>query len=117
MFLASIILFAIAALGGATLAILRLMNRPLPISLAVLHGLLAAIGLILLIVAMIYMAMTNSFVTSALILFIIASIGGAILFFFFHLRNKKLPIALLLGHGLLAIIGFVVLLIFIAGKQ
>lgn len=114
MFLTSIILFAIAALGGATLAVLRLMNKPLPISLAVIHGLFAAAGLILLIVAMIYLAVTNSLVTSALILFIIAAIGGAILFFFFHLRNKSLPIVLVLGHGLLAIIGFIVFLMYVA---
>jgi hypothetical protein len=52
MLIASIILFAIAALGGATLAGTRLTNRPLPFSLALAHGVLAAAGLILLIAAM-----------------------------------------------------------------
>ena len=42
------IVFAIAALGGATLATLHFRGRtPLPMPLALLHGLLAASGLVL----------------------------------------------------------------------
>lgn len=35
MFIASIVLFAVAALGGVALATMRLGNRPLPLGLAV----------------------------------------------------------------------------------
>jgi hypothetical protein len=105
----SSILFAIAALGGITLAALRLGNRPLPFSLAVAHGVLAAAGLALLIVAMVVAAATGAILNVALILFIVAAIGGAILFSF-HLRSRPLPVPLVLGHGLLAVVAFILLL-------
>jgi hypothetical protein len=111
MFIASIVLFAIAALGGATLAVMRLMNRPLPVGLAVVHGLFAAAGLVVLIIAMVSAVATGTLLKAALILFIIAAIGGAIIFLFFHLRGKHLPIPLVLGHGLLAVVAFLLLLI------
>ena len=109
MFIASIVLFAIAALGGITLAAMRLGNRPLPFGLAIAHGVLAAAGLVLLIVAMVVATATGVVLNAALILFIVAAIGGAILFSF-HLRNRSLPVPLVLGHGLLAVVAFVLLL-------
>ena len=109
MFTASIVLFTIAALGGITLAAMRLGNRPLPFSLAVAHGVLAAAGLVLLIVAIVVATTTGVVLNAALILFIVAAIGGAILFSF-HLRSRSLPVPLVLGHGLLAVVAFVLLL-------
>jgi hypothetical protein len=109
MFIASIVLFAIAALGGITLAAMRLGNRPLPFALAIAHGALAATGLVLLIAAMVVAAATGTILNAALIVFIVAAIGGAILFSF-HLRSQPLPVPLVLGHGLLAVVAFVLLL-------
>lgn len=37
MLLASLVLFAIAAVGGATLAVMCITNRPLPLALALVH--------------------------------------------------------------------------------
>lgn len=112
MFIASIVLFAVAALGSITLAAMRLGNRPLPFGLAVAHGIFAAAGFVLLIVAMVGATATGVALNAALILFIVAAIGGAILFSF-HLRAHPLPSPLVLGHGLLAIVAFVLLLSYI----
>jgi hypothetical protein len=107
---ASIILFAIAALGGVVLAVLRISNRPLPLPLAVVHGLVAATALVIFIVTIVGSAMTPTTAAVALILFLIAAIGGAVLFSL-HLSGKKLPLPLVLGHGLLAVVAFILLLI------
>jgi hypothetical protein len=42
---------------------------------------------------------------------VLAALGGATLFLGFHLRQRALPIPLVIGHGLLAVTGFVLLLI------
>ncbi len=109
MLLVSIIVFAIAAFGGATLAYLRFANRPLPLGLALLHGAVAATGLVLLIIALVVAASAPALATVALILFLAAAIGGAILFSF-HLRKKDLPLPLVLIHGVAAVIAFLLLL-------
>ncbi len=106
----SIVLFAIAALGGATLAVLRLANRPLPLALALVHGAFAAAGLIVLIVALVAGGHAATLAVIALIVFIAAALGGFVLFSL-HLAGKTLPVSLVLGHGLIAVVAFVLLLI------
>jgi hypothetical protein len=44
MFIASIVLFVLAALGGITLFIRDIQHKPLPKWLAIMHGLVAIIG-------------------------------------------------------------------------
>jgi len=102
-------LFALAALGGATMAVLRLrgMTRP-PLWLAIAHGALALTGLGFLG----YEAANTVLGTLALAgsaAMVLAALGGATLFFGFHLRGKALPIPFVLGHGLIALTGFVLL--------
>ena len=104
------VLFAIAALGGLALAGLRLSGRELPpLWLALVHGLAAAAGLILLIIAVMGAA-TSVQARWALGLFLAAALGGFALFSF-HLRGRALPVPIVLVHGLIAVIGFVVLLL------
>lgn len=103
------VLFAVAALGGITLATLHLRQRGLPMALAIGHGLLAAAGLVLLIVAVVGGSMGNLLVTS-LALFVIAALGGFALLSF-HLRRLRLPTPVVLIHGLVAVVAFVLLLI------
>ena len=104
------ILFALAALGGATLAAIRLSGKPLPpLWMALGHGAVAAAGLI----TLLYIAATQSIpalAQYALGVFILAALGGATLFAGFHLRNKPLPIPLVIAHGAIAVCGFVLLL-------
>ena len=104
----AIILFAIAALGGLTMAILHFRGRtPPPAWLAVLHGIFAACGLIVLVLAVIQAATHGA--TVALVLLLIAALGGFTLLSF-HIRRRALPNALVIGHALIAVAGFIVLL-------
>jgi hypothetical protein len=109
MLLGSVVLFAMAAVGGATLAVMRLANRPLPLALALIHGAVASAGLVALIAAVVGAVAAGTVPTVALVLFVIAAIGGFTLLSF-HLRKKSLPIPLMLVHGGVAVVAFLVLL-------
>jgi hypothetical protein len=105
------ILFALAAVGGAVMAALRLGGRELPpIALALLHGALAAAGLITLIVTIVG-NVVPTLAVAALIGFIIAALGGFTLLFLFHLKQKALPIPVMLVHAGVAVISFILLLV------
>lgn len=109
MFSTAIILFAVAALGGATMAVLHFRGRAAPpVALAVLHGLLAASGLVVLSLAVLRSG-SGGRPAMALGLFLLAALGGFGLLSF-HLRRRRLPGALVVGHGLLAVAGFLLLL-------
>ncbi len=105
------VLFALAALAGIILAALHLKTKGAPIPLAVIHGLLAAAGLVLLIIGVTQMA-SAGLAGVALVIFVIAALGGFVLFAM-HLKKKMLPSALIVVHGLVAVVAFVVLLIFL----
>lgn len=103
-------LFGLAALGGLLMAGIRLSGteRP-PTWLAMVHGLIAAAGLTLLI----YAALTVGIPPLAQIatgLFIVAASGGAAMNLLYHWKMRPLPIPLMMGHALLAVTGFVLLL-------
>lgn len=104
------ILFGVAALGGVVMAILRFGGKELPpMGLAILHGVVAAAGLVALIVAVLSGG-ASSTATIALVLFLGAAIGGFVLFSY-HLRRKALPIPYVAIHGLVAVVAFVILLL------
>jgi hypothetical protein len=101
----------LAAMGGLTLAWIRLRGAPWPpLWLALGHGFVAAVGIGLLIYAAISEGIP-ALAKVALGIFILAALGGAVLLLAFHLRSKALPIPFVLGHGLLAAIGLVLLLL------
>jgi len=108
--LTALVLFAIAALGGVTMAVMRFRGaeRP-PTGLALLHGAFAAAGIIVLIVAMLS-APNPAQARTALVLFIVAALGGFYLFAQ-HLQKRALPIPVILVHALIAVIGFLILLV------
>jgi hypothetical protein len=107
MLFAAIALFAVAALAGASMAIGHFRgNTPPPVGAAILHGLFAASGLVVLLLAVINVGGASRWAAG---LFLAAALGGFVLLSF-HLRGKALPGGLVVGHGLLAIAGFVVLL-------
>lgn len=112
----AIILFAIAAVGGVVLALIRLSGKPLPpMWLALVHGAVAAAGLVALTLAVIAPGAASG-ARIALGIFVLAAIGGFVLFSF-HLRNKALPIPLVAIHGLVAVVAFVFLLIAYLGHS
>ncbi len=104
------VLFGIAALGGVVMAIMRLTGRELPpMGLAIVHGLFAASGLVALLVAVIGAnAPTQAKIAAGG--FVLAALGGFFLFSF-HLRRKALPVPVVLVHGLVGVVSFVLLLI------
>lgn len=109
MTIASAVLFALAAVGGVALLALRARRdaNP-PLAVAVVHGLAAAAGLVLLIVAAVQQGFPTT-LSISLGLFVVAALGGFVLFAT-HLRDKLLPLALGVVHGLAAVAGFLVLL-------
>jgi hypothetical protein len=106
------VVFAIAAVGGAVMAAMRLQGRELPpLWLALVHGVVAAAGLVLFVQrAMTWNVVPKVFMVS-LIGFVIAALGGFTLLLFFHLKKKPLPIPIMLIHATVAVVSFAVLLI------
>ena len=109
MYRLSILLFAIAALAGVTMAVMHFRSKtaPRPV-LAALHGLFAATGLVVLLLAAIKVGFGGT-TGLALGLLAAAALGGFALLSF-HMRGTALPSGLIVGHGLLAVAGFAVLL-------
>ena len=108
-----VILFAVAAVGGATLAIRKFTGKGMPLSLAAAHGIFAAAGLIALAVN-VYTDSSNKLMNISLVLFIIFALGGFILLSY-HLRKKAHPIALIGIHGAGAVVSFLLLLVSVFG--
>jgi hypothetical protein len=107
---AAVVLFALAAVGGVILAVIRFRGQPYPpLGLALVHGAAAAAGLVALIVA-VAPGTAPSLATTALVLFLIAAGGGFVLFFN-HLRKIALPIWLVVVHALAAVVAFLILLV------
>src|SRR5215472_9175397 len=85
------VLLAIAAIGGAAMAVIRFSGRPHPPAwLAMLHGLLAAAALTLLIFAWFTVGLP-SLGAVALALFVIAAMGGTVLNLNYHWKLLPLP--------------------------
>jgi hypothetical protein len=106
-----VVLFTIAALGGIAMAAIRFgTGRNPPAWLAMVHGMLGAAGLTLLAFAL----FTTSLPSTAMfggILILAAAVGGAVLNLGYHWHGRLLPSGLLIGHALLAVSGYVLLLL------
>ena len=107
----STILLAIAAAGGLIMAGIRFVgDRPPPASLAMLHGFLAAAAVTLLLYAAATVGLPKMALV-ALVLFLAAAGGGAILNLNYHWKQLPLPKGLIIGHAIAAVGGFVLLLV------
>jgi hypothetical protein len=113
------ILFGLAALGGLVMVGIRASkNQNPPTALALGHGLIAAAGLI----TLIYHRLTATSppmpneVNWAIGIFVVAALGGIGMFTLFHLRNRVIPLAFMLVHGLIAAVGLGLLLWAMYGK-
>jgi hypothetical protein len=103
----SVLLFALAAAGGLVLASMHFRGKDRPWTLAVIHGLLAASGLVLLAAAVLGGAAPDQAQLS-FGLFFLAALGGFLLFAF-HLQKRRLPSAVVLIHGGVAAVAFLIL--------
>jgi hypothetical protein len=102
-------LFGIAALGGLTMAAIRVTQKVNPPSwIAMAHGLLAAAGLTLLAWA-VWRVGADNYAQGALAMLLLAAAGGAYL-----MRSTPLPVGFMWGHALLAVLGFGLLLLSIS---
>lgn len=104
-----IAIFAIAAIVGLTMAIAAFQGNFPPVPSAILHGVLAAAGLVLLILA-VFVKGAGGPALWALGFLLVAALGGFTLALAFHARRKLLPKGFVAGHALLAVIGFLLLL-------
>ena len=108
MLFAALACFAMAAAGGATLAFLYFSRGKTPIPIALLHGLLAVSGVILLVIGM-GQGHSGRIFAAALALFLIAALGGLVMFAA-HMHKRPLPVPLLIAHAVFALSGFLALL-------
>ena len=103
------VLLAITALGGLAMAGMRFANRPAPPAwLAMLHGFLAGAAVTLLLYAYFTVGLPR-FAAWALLLFLVAAIGGVVMNLNYHWKNLPLPMGLMIGHAAIAVVGFVLL--------
>jgi peptidoglycan/LPS O-acetylase OafA/YrhL len=106
-------LFAIGALFGIYLLTLVLQNKKTSTGMALIHGLFVAAALITLIV---YSTKNQPSPITSIILFVIAALGGLVLFYR-DVTGQTVPKWLAVLHGLLAVTGFILLLVFTFGNQ
>lgn len=105
MIVTAAILFGIAAIGGVILAF----RSKRPMGLAIVHGAIAATGLVVLIIGVLNGG-AGTLPAIALALFVVAALGGFVLFSF-HLRDRGLPKGLIYVHGFVAVVAEVLLVL------
>lgn len=108
MILYAVIAFAIAALGGILLAAHVLRGKFAPWAISVAHAGLGALGLVLLLVALVQGAASQS-VLIGFVLLLIAALGGFFLASF-HVRKRLPPKGVVVVHAGVAVIGFLTVL-------
>ncbi len=104
----ALICFAIAAILGITFVVKYSSSGSLSTPIALSHGLFGALGLINLIIAA-AKGMTSTVGNIALVIFVIAAIGGFILITN-HLKKGSLPKPLIAIHAAAAVIAFLLLI-------
>lgn len=109
MIIAALVAFAIAAVLGAVVLRSVLRGVPTPKGTAMLHGVFAATGLVLLII---YAIMRAPRPIVPLVLITLAAIGGFVLFRR-DIEGRPLPRFVAVGHALLALIGVTLLVVFV----
>jgi|SRR5690606_13291148 len=106
----SIILFVLAAITGLSILIKWLTKKDASKAVIYSHGIAAAAGLTLLII---YAVLNPAqFPKISLILFILAAIGGFYMFIR-DLQQKASPMFIAFVHALLALSGFIALVLFV----
>ena len=104
-------LLAISAVGGIVMATIRFSGKPHPPAwLAMLHGFLSASALTLLIYAALTVGLPTLALT-AIVLFIVAALGGITMNLNYHWKALPLPKWLVLVHAGIAVVGFICLLL------
>jgi hypothetical protein len=109
MLLLALGLFAVAALGGVLLAYLRVQStRNPPLGVALVHGAVAAAGLLLLLSQVVTGMAVGTLPYAAVGLLVLAALGGFVLFGL-HVRGTPIPLPGVAVHALAAVLGFLAL--------
>ena len=105
MLVAALVCFALAALGGLTMAVVRVRghHNPPP-ALAAVHGLAAVVGVVLLVLAAATRVLPG-LGGWALGIFVAAALGGAALVSR-HMKGDLIPVPLIGLHAIGALTGF-----------
>jgi hypothetical protein len=111
------ILLAIAAVGGLTMAVIRFkgVDRP-PTLFLMAHGVLAAAALTLLIYAAATIGLPKLAMASLAVLVLVAIVGAS-LNLMFHAKMLPIPKGPIVVHGIVAVVGFVLLLLAVMSPQ
>ena len=109
----TIVLFALAAVVGIIILKNWLTSADTSRSVIYLHGIFAAVALILLIVFA--LQHPGNYPKASIILFVIGALGGLYMFAR-DLKQKMSPIWLAVVHALFGVAGFLILLCFVFGK-
>ena len=113
----ALVLLTVAALGGVVMAITRLGRNVNPPSwLAMLHGLLAGAALTLLLYAYFTVGLP-ALAGWALLLFLVAALGGVYLNLGYHTKAVLLPKNIVVVHAVIAVVGYVLLLMAALGAK
>lgn len=103
----AVALLAIGALGGVVMAAIRLSKNLNPPSwLAMLHGFLAAAGATLLLYAAVTVGIP-ALAQVGLTFLLIAASGGVVLNLKYQWERVLIPRGFMIGHAVLAVVGFV----------
>ena len=102
----ALVLFAVAAVGGLVLAMKHFRGAALPMPVALIHGAVAAVALVMVLLA--YRSATVAGLGRPLVLLTIAAVGGFFLFSF-HLRGQRAPNTAVVIHALVAVAGVITL--------
>jgi hypothetical protein len=107
----AVTLFAISAAGGLVMACVRTFgDRNPPAWLAMLHGLLAGAGLTLLLFGAFTVGLPRH-ATWAVILFLLAAVGGVFLNLGYQEKRELLPKPVMYLHALVAVVGLIRLIV------
>ena len=105
----AIAIFALAAVLGVMILAKWLSKKDVSRGVIYAHGVFAAVGLVLL--AVYAVQSPENYPKVTLILLVLAALGGFYMFFR-ELQNKMSPYSIAFGHALIAVAGFVSLLLF-----
>jgi len=106
---AAIVIFGMTAIAGMYLLSLILRKKSTPKGVTMIHGLFAVTALLLLII---YCLDTQAGPWESLVVFLVAATGGIIMVYR-DLTGKPIPAWLGIAHGIIAIVGFVLLIWFV----
>ncbi len=113
MLISAIALFVLAAVFGLVALTAILKNKPTPKPAVFIHGGLAAIALVLVILYTV--TGRGAAPVTSLVLFIVAALGGFVLFAK-DMQKKSVPRFLAFVHPIIAIAGLVLLILFVVSN-